>query len=92
MEPGDPTEIKRQAVQNDALSRLHDILVKNRAELSATEQRVIDQRFALTEGGKKKTLALIGGEMGVSKERIRQIQRSALAKLRRAFRNERLSV
>jgi RNA polymerase primary sigma factor/RNA polymerase nonessential primary-like sigma factor len=52
----------------------------------------LDQRFALTEGGKKKTLAVIGKEMGVSKERIRQIQRSALAKLRRTFRDERLSV
>jgi len=92
LEPGDPTELKRQAVQNDALSRLHEILVKNHADLSKTEQRVIDQRFALTEGGKKKTLAVIGGEMGVSKERIRQIQRSALAKLRRAFRDERLPV
>ena len=92
MEPGDHAEQKRLAMQNDALSRLHGILVKNHADLSATEQRVIDQRFALTEGGKKKTLALIGKEMGVSKERIRQIQRSALAKLRRAFRDERLSV
>ncbi|MDP6546139.1 MAG: sigma-70 family RNA polymerase sigma factor [Phycisphaerae bacterium] len=92
MEPGDHTEQKRQTIQNEALSRLHAILVKNHAELSATEQKVIDQRFALTEGGKKKTLAVIGGEMGVSKERIRQIQRSALAKLRRAFRDERLSV
>jgi len=92
MEPGDYIEQKRQAVQNDSLSRLHEILSENRADLNKTEQRVIDQRFALTEGGKKKTLAVIGSEMGVSKERIRQIQRSALAKLRRAFRNERLSV
>ena len=92
MEPGDHTEQKRQAVRNDALARLHEILVKNHADLNTTEQRVIDQRFALTEGGKKKTLALIGSEMGVSKERIRQIQRSALAKLRRAFRDERLPV
>jgi len=92
MEPEDQTEQKRQAVQSDALSRLHGILLNNHADLIATEQRVIDQRFALTEGGKKKTLAVIGSEMGVSKERIRQIQRSALAKLRRAFRDERLSV
>ena len=92
MEPGDHAEQRRQAVQNDALSRLHGILVNNHADLSANEQRVIDQRFALTEGGKRKTLALVGSEMGVSKERIRQIQRSALAKLRRVFRDERLSV
>jgi RNA polymerase sigma factor (sigma-70 family) len=91
MEPGDQVEIKRRAVQNDAPSRLHEILVRNHAELSKPEQRVIDRRFALTEGGKKKTLAVVGKEMVVSKERIRQIQRSALAKLRRAFRNEHLA-
>lgn len=93
MEPGDHTEQKRRNVRNDALARLHMILLKNHANLNATEQRVIDERFALTEvSRKKKTLALIGSEMGVSKERIRQIQRSALAKLRRTFRNEHLSV
>jgi RNA polymerase sigma factor (sigma-70 family) len=92
MEPGNHTEQKRQAVRNEALSRLHQILIENHASLTAAEQRVLDQWFALTEGGKKKTLALIGEKMGVSKERIRQIQRSALAKLRRAFRDERLSV
>jgi RNA polymerase primary sigma factor len=90
MEPGDHTEIKRQNVRNEALSRLHKILIENEAALSAPEQRVIDRRFALTEGGKKRTLATVGKEMGVSKERIRQIQRSALAKLRRVFRNEHL--
>jgi len=88
MEPGDQVEIRRRAIQNDALTKLHDILVLNRADLSRHEQHVIDQRFALTEGGKKKTLAIVGRDMGVSKERIRQIQRSALAKLRRAFKNE----
>jgi RNA polymerase primary sigma factor len=92
MEPEDYIEQKRQAMQNDALSRLHAILIGNHADLSATEQKVINQRFALTEGGKKQTLALIGKEMGVSKERIRQIQRAALAKLRRAFHDARLSV
>ncbi|MDP6635950.1 MAG: sigma-70 family RNA polymerase sigma factor [Phycisphaerae bacterium] len=91
MEPGDQVEIKRTTVRNDALSRLHEILLRNHADLSTPEQRVIDRRFALTEGGKKKTLAVVGKEMGVSKERIRQIQRSALAKLRRAFRDDRLS-
>jgi RNA polymerase primary sigma factor len=92
MEPGDQVEIKHRQVQNDALSRLHEILLRNHAELSKPEQRVIDRRFALTEGGKRKTLAVVGQEMGVSKERIRQIQRSALAKLRRAFRNEQLAI
>ncbi|MCP4379477.1 MAG: sigma-70 family RNA polymerase sigma factor, partial [bacterium] len=91
MEPEGFIEQKRRTIQSDALARLHEILIKNHADLTATEQRVIDQRFALTKGGKKKTLALIGKEMSVSKERIRQIQRAAIAKLRRAFIGTRLS-
>jgi len=87
MEPDNFVDEKRRAVHGNALSRLHRILLRNHAELTATEQSVINHRFALTEGSKKKTLAQIGKEMGVSKERIRQIQRSALAKLRRAFRD-----
>jgi RNA polymerase sigma factor (sigma-70 family) len=91
MEPDNHVDDKRKSIQGDALSRLHRILLRNHAELTATEQTVINHRFALTEGSKKKTLAQIGKEMGVSKERIRQIQRSALAKLRRAFRDVSLS-
>jgi len=91
MEPDNHVDEKRRTIQNDALSRLHRILLRNHADLTATEQTVINHRFALTEGSRKKTLAQIGTEMGVSKERIRQIQRSALAKLRRAFRDAHLS-
>jgi len=91
MEPDNYVDEKHRAVRGGALSRLHRILVRNHAELTATEQTVINHRFALTEGSKKKTLSQIGKEMGVSKERIRQIQRSALAKLRRAFRDASLS-
>jgi RNA polymerase primary sigma factor len=40
------------------------------------------ERFAL-DGGKEKTLDEIGQKFGVTRERIRQVQNIALAKLRK---------
>jgi hypothetical protein len=37
------------------------------------------------DGGKPKTLEEVGKKFGVTRERIRQLQNIALAKLRRAF-------
>ena len=51
--------------------------------LSSRERRVIESRFL---GDDKTTLAEIGEEFGVTKERIRQIERQALIKLRMAMR------
>src|SRR4030095_14970892 len=52
--------------------------------LDQREKRIISQRFGLS-GGKPKTLEDIGKNFGVTRERIRQLQNIALAKLRRAL-------
>jgi RNA polymerase primary sigma factor len=52
--------------------------------LDQREKRIISQRFGLG-GGKSKTLEDIGKNFGVTRERIRQLQNIALAKLRRAL-------
>jgi RNA polymerase primary sigma factor len=49
--------------------------------LSAREHRIIELRFGLG-GQPSRTLAEVGEEFGVSRERIRQIEREALSKLR----------
>lgn len=51
--------------------------------LSAKEQIVIQKRFGLQEMGEIGTLANIGLEYGITRERIRQIQENALKKLKR---------
>jgi len=51
------------------------------SRLSEREQTVIGMRFGLAGGGIK-TLAEVGRKLGVSLERVRQIQRAALEKLR----------
>jgi RNA polymerase primary sigma factor len=53
-------------------------------ELDDREKKVISQRFGF-EGGKRKTLQEIGRRLGISRERIRQLENIALTKLRRAL-------
>ncbi len=52
--------------------------------LDKREKKIISQRFGL-KGGKPKTLEDVGRDFGVTRERIRQLQNIALAKLRRAL-------
>ncbi len=57
--------------------------------LTPRERRVIERRFGLT-GNADETLTAIGREIGVTRERIRQIESSALRKLRHPSRAKRL--
>lgn len=51
--------------------------------LDGRERRIIMLRFGLVEDGRERTLEEIGEELGVTRERIRQLQKRALNKLRR---------
>jgi RNA polymerase primary sigma factor len=57
--------------------------------LSPRERRVVELRFGL-DGDKLYTLSEIGAELGVTRERIRQIETKALRKLRHPSRSKRL--
>src|ERR1700720_3652541 len=52
--------------------------------LNDREKKIISQRFGF-DGGEQKTLEEIGRKLGVSRERIRQLENIALSKLRRAL-------
>src|SRR5437588_3713587 len=54
------------------------------AVLDSREKKIISQRFGL-DGGKPKTLEDVSKGFGVTRERIRQLQNIALAKLRSAL-------
>ncbi len=62
------------------------------ARLDDREQKIIMSRFGLRHGHVPQTLEDIGAEMGVSKERIRQIQTRALKKLKIAAEEEHIEV
>jgi RNA polymerase primary sigma factor len=49
--------------------------------LTDNEKKVITMRFGL-EDGEAQTLEVIGKEFGLTRERVRQIEASALTKLR----------
>jgi RNA polymerase primary sigma factor len=53
-------------------------------ELDGREKRIIAQRFGFG-GGERKTLQQVGDELGISRERIRQLENAALVKLRHAL-------
>ena len=52
--------------------------------LDSRETKIISQRFGL-DGGRPKTLENVAKSFGITRERIRQLQNIALAKLRRAL-------
>jgi RNA polymerase primary sigma factor len=63
---------------------LHDQIGGLLSILNPRERRIIDERFGLS-GLKPMLLEDVGREFGVSRERIRQLQNSALAKMRKAL-------
>ena len=82
---GSSIDSKREDHHFACIDELRKVLVQNRARLTEIEQTVIRERFALnaeTLQATPKTLDEIGELIGLTKERVRQIQNKALAKLR----------
>lgn len=76
----DPSEsINDEAVSNSVEDWLH--------QLEAKQQEVIVRRFGL-HGHDNSTLAQVGEELGLTRERVRQIQMEALRRLRRILENQ----
>ena len=50
------------------------------AELGSSERQVISLRFGLNDGIDR-TLAQVGRQMGLTRERVRQIEKKAIEKL-----------
>ena len=68
---------------------LHDDLRRVLATLEDREQHVIRMRYGLDDG-QPRTLDQIGRQFGLSRERVRQIEREVMAKLRIGERADRL--
>ncbi len=90
MERSDHVDRLRIQVEQDCVDELKEILLSNVACLSDVERTVINERFALGKmifglDDSPKTLEQVGRIIGVTKERVRQIQNNALKKIRLAL-------
>jgi RNA polymerase sigma factor (sigma-70 family) len=82
----------RKHLEEDCMSELRSILGGNMAHLNEIERTVIRARYAIepevadsATPPRAKTLEQVGELIGVTKERVRQIQNKALVKLRLAL-------
>lgn len=80
-------ELRRAEHERDSAAEVRHLVESDRAELSAVERSVIYHRFGLDgpTGQPSLTLEQVGQMIGVTKERVRQIQNKALEKLRVAL-------
>lgn len=82
-EKSDWIDRRRDMVQEDLTDELRQIVDRNLADLSNVEQTVIRRRFNWQQDDENPlTLEEVGQIIGVTKERVRQIQNKALAKIR----------
>jgi RNA polymerase primary sigma factor/RNA polymerase sigma factor len=78
----------QESAQTQRVSQIGKILER----LDDREQKIIISRFGLDHALEPLTLKEVGYEMGVTKERVRQIEARALAKLRQAAHDEKIEV
>ena len=84
LEKSDWIDRKRDQVEEDCVDELKQIVDRNLADLSDVEQTVIRQRFNWQQRQDSPlTLEEVGKIIGVTKERVRQIQNKALMKIKR---------
>jgi len=83
MEKSDWADRRRDAVEEDCIDELKAIVDRNLADLSQVEETVIRRRFNWKQEDESPlTLEEVGQIIGVTKERVRQIQNKALLKIR----------
>ena len=88
LERSDYQESQRSEIEYNCADEIKHIITENRAELTDIEQEVIEHRFAIGRqrtrepAGIPMTLEQVGRIIGVTKERVRQIQNKALEKIR----------
>ena len=77
-----------ESAQRDRVAKISRILKR----LDEREQKIIIGRFGLDHSREPQTLKEVGAQLGVTKERIRQIEARALGKLRLAAQEEKIAL
>ncbi len=81
-----PNSVRRESAQSERQREVSRIL----EHLDERERQIIQHRFGLDRDRNPMTLKEVGRVMGVTKERIRQLEARAMAKLRDAVGEERV--
>ncbi len=81
-------QVELESAQTQRETQIRSIL----SRLDEREQRIIINRFGLERGREPLTLKEVGAEMGVTKERVRQIEARAINKLRQAAAEEHIEL
>jgi RNA polymerase sigma factor (sigma-70 family) len=87
LEKSNHVETVRATHERESADEVKHIVLTNQAELTDVERTVIHHRFGLDGGTERLPLTLeqVGQIIGVTKERVRQIQNKALEKIRTAL-------
>lgn len=86
--PAAPAAEPPRCAQRDSVTELIDTWI---GRLDDKQQAVLERRFGM-HGYRRLTLEQIGNELGVTRERVRQVQLEALRSLRAMMENEGLSI
>jgi RNA polymerase primary sigma factor/RNA polymerase sigma factor len=78
--------------QESAQAKRVQVIQRILGRLDEREQRIIVSRFGLDHSVEPQTLKEVGEELGVTKERVRQIAARALDKLRHAAEEEKIEL
>lgn len=82
---GEPGMKIDSELSSSGFFRIDEFLRADHPLLNYREKVIISRRFCAPEGADTLTLEQVGKELGLSKERVRQVQTSALNKLRGAL-------
>ena len=85
LERSDEVDRRHRDQRELAIEDLQRVLALNMAQLTEVERQVVGARFAVAGHRAPQTLEQVGDMVGLSKERVRQVQNDALGKLREAM-------
>lgn len=89
---GEPGQKYETEPVSSRLAGIDEYLRADHPLLTCREKMIISRRYFVPDGSDVQTLEKVGQELGLSKERVRQVQASALCKLRSALLGERRNV